>query len=99
MPGRTLDRADERIGLTGRQPEATRCHSVYGAGATLHAIEDTCTVDLLVDPVRRSPVAVDAGSGRWLDELASYGVDSVTDVIVTHHWTASRCCRRSPSTA
>jgi len=52
---------------------------------TLEAIEDTCTVYLLIDPIRRSAVAVDAGSGRWLDDLAAYGVDSVTDVIVTHH--------------
>jgi glyoxylase-like metal-dependent hydrolase (beta-lactamase superfamily II) len=52
---------------------------------TFHAIEDICMVYLLVDPDRRSAVAVDAGSGRWLDDLAAYGVDTVSDVIVTHH--------------
>jgi glyoxylase-like metal-dependent hydrolase (beta-lactamase superfamily II) len=42
-------------------------------------------VYLLVDPVQRTAVAIDAGSGRWLDQLSSYGVDTVTDVLVTHH--------------
>jgi glyoxylase-like metal-dependent hydrolase (beta-lactamase superfamily II) len=51
----------------------------------LHAIEDTCVVYLLVDPSTRSAVAIDAGSGRWLDHLASYDVDAVTDVLITHH--------------
>jgi glyoxylase-like metal-dependent hydrolase (beta-lactamase superfamily II) len=51
----------------------------------LQVIEDTCAVYLLVDPSSRSAVAIDAGSGRWLDRLASYGVDRVTDVLVTHH--------------
>ena len=54
-------------------------------GDDLHAIEDTCVVYLLVDPATRSAVAIDAGSGRWLDHLASYGADRVTDVLVTHH--------------
>lgn len=54
-------------------------------GANLYAVEDSCTVYLLVDPDRRSAVAIDAGSGRWLDQLSSYGVDTVTDVLVTHH--------------
>ncbi len=51
----------------------------------LHAIEDSCVVYLLVDESSRSAVAIDAGSGRWLDRLASYGVDRVTDVLITHH--------------
>ncbi|TDD27082.1 MBL fold metallo-hydrolase [Kribbella turkmenica] len=51
----------------------------------LHAIEDTCVVYLLVDEQTRSAVAIDAGSGRWMDRLASYGVNRVTDVLVTHH--------------
>lgn len=54
-------------------------------GTDLYAIEDTCVVYLLVDRPSRTAVAVDAGSGRWLDHLPSYGVDAVTDVIVTHH--------------
>ncbi|TDW98089.1 MBL fold metallo-hydrolase [Kribbella sp. VKM Ac-2566] len=51
----------------------------------VHAIEDTCVVYLLVDPSSRTAVAVDAGSGRWLERLPSYGADTVTDVLVTHH--------------
>ncbi|MFF0338472.1 MBL fold metallo-hydrolase [Kribbella sp. NPDC004875] len=51
----------------------------------IHTIEDSCLVYLLVDPRSRTAVAVDAGSGRWLERLASYGVDRVTDVLVTHH--------------
>ncbi|GAB2678703.1 MBL fold metallo-hydrolase [Kribbella swartbergensis] len=54
-------------------------------GANLYAIDDSCTVYLLVDPLTGSAVAIDAGSGRWLDQLPSYGVDTVTDVLVTHH--------------
>ena len=54
-------------------------------GSNLYAVDDSCTVYLLVDPVKRSAVAIDAGSGRWLDQLSSYGVDTVTDVLVTHH--------------
>ncbi|TCC58196.1 MBL fold metallo-hydrolase [Kribbella pittospori] len=54
-------------------------------GDDLHAIEDSCVVYLLVDSATRSAVAIDAGSGRWLDQLASYGADRVTDVLVTHH--------------
>jgi glyoxylase-like metal-dependent hydrolase (beta-lactamase superfamily II) len=54
-------------------------------GANLYAVEDSCTVYLLVDPENRSAIAIDAGSGRWLDQLSSYGVDTVTDVRVTHH--------------
>jgi len=54
-------------------------------GTDVHAVDDTCTVYLLVDPSTRSAVAVDAGSGRWLDHLGELGVDRVTDVIVTHH--------------
>jgi glyoxylase-like metal-dependent hydrolase (beta-lactamase superfamily II) len=53
--------------------------------ANLYAVEDTCTVYLLVDPATRTAVAIDAGSGGWLDQLTSYGVDAVTDVLITHH--------------
>jgi glyoxylase-like metal-dependent hydrolase (beta-lactamase superfamily II) len=54
-------------------------------GADIYAIDDTCVVYLIVDRETRTAVAVDAGSGRWLDQLAEYGVEAVTDVIVTHH--------------
>jgi glyoxylase-like metal-dependent hydrolase (beta-lactamase superfamily II) len=54
-------------------------------GPNVLAVDDTCVVYLHIDPVRRTAVAVDAGSARWLDHLDEYGVDAVTDVIVTHH--------------
>ncbi|MFC0627528.1 MBL fold metallo-hydrolase [Kribbella deserti] len=54
-------------------------------GPEVYAIDDCCVVYLLVDPGNRTAVAVDAGSGRWLAQLADFGVDRVTDVIVTHH--------------
>ncbi|ADB29788.1 beta-lactamase domain protein [Kribbella flavida DSM 17836] len=54
-------------------------------GPNVQAVDDTCVVYLHVDPERRTAVAVDAGSGRWLEHLDAYGVDRVTDVIVTHH--------------
>lgn len=49
----------------------------------LHA--DTCHVYVLRDPGRRAAVLVDFGSGDVLDHLDEYGVDEVTDVLVTHH--------------
>ncbi|MEV6283261.1 MBL fold metallo-hydrolase [Kribbella sp. NPDC051770] len=55
------------------------------AGPDVLALDDICVVYLLVDREHRTAVAVDAGSGRWLGDLAAYGVDAVTDVIVTHH--------------
>jgi glyoxylase-like metal-dependent hydrolase (beta-lactamase superfamily II) len=54
-------------------------------GPDVIALDDTCVVYLLIDPRRRTAVAVDAGSGRWLEHLDRFGVDRVTDVIVTHH--------------
>ena len=33
----------------------------------------------------REAILVDFGSGDILDRLADYGVDRVTDVLVTHH--------------
>ncbi|GAB2614571.1 MBL fold metallo-hydrolase [Kribbella endophytica] len=54
-------------------------------GQDVLALDDICVVYLLIDPQRRTAVAVDAGSGRWLKELDRFGVDRVTDVIVTHH--------------
>jgi glyoxylase-like metal-dependent hydrolase (beta-lactamase superfamily II) len=54
-------------------------------GADLYAVDDSCTVYLLVDTATRTAVAIDAGSGAWLDQLTSYGVDAVTDILVTHH--------------
>jgi glyoxylase-like metal-dependent hydrolase (beta-lactamase superfamily II) len=54
-------------------------------GPDLYAVEDSCAVYLLVDPATRTAVAIDAGSGAWLDQLASYDVDAVTDVLITHH--------------
>src|ERR671936_3081910 len=44
---------------------------------------DTCNVYVLRSG--REAVLVDFGSGDVLDELAAFGVDRVTDVLLTHH--------------
>ncbi|WP_049578741.1 MBL fold metallo-hydrolase [Streptomyces sp. SBT349] len=44
---------------------------------------DTCNVYVLVSG--RQAILVDFGDGAVLDRLADYGVDEVTDVLVTHH--------------
>jgi glyoxylase-like metal-dependent hydrolase (beta-lactamase superfamily II) len=44
---------------------------------------DTCNVYLLTTGT--DAVAIDFGSGRVLDHLADYGVERVTDVLMTHH--------------
>jgi glyoxylase-like metal-dependent hydrolase (beta-lactamase superfamily II) len=44
---------------------------------------DTCNVYVLRS--RDDAVLIDFGSGAVLDELASFGVERVTDVLVTHH--------------
>src|SRR3954471_19405883 len=44
---------------------------------------DTCNVYLL--RTGRDAVLIDFGAGDVLDHLADYGVDRVTDVLVTHH--------------
>ncbi|MFL6077903.1 MAG: MBL fold metallo-hydrolase [Mycobacteriales bacterium] len=44
---------------------------------------DTCNVYLL--RTGRDAVLIDFGDGDVLDHLADYGVDRVTDVLVTHH--------------
>ena len=49
----------------------------------VYRFEDTCHVYVLVHD--REAVLIDFGSGRILDHLAEYGVDRVTDVLVTHH--------------
>lgn len=49
----------------------------------VYRFEDTCHVYVLVRD--REAVLIDFGSGRILDHLAEYGVDRVTDVLVTHH--------------
>jgi glyoxylase-like metal-dependent hydrolase (beta-lactamase superfamily II) len=54
-------------------------------GPDVLALDDICVVYLLIDRQHRTAVAVDAGSGRWLEDLDLYGVDRITDVIVTHH--------------
>ena len=49
----------------------------------VYQFADTCNVYLLVHD--RQAVLIDFGSGRVLDHLADFGVDQVTDVLVTHH--------------
>jgi glyoxylase-like metal-dependent hydrolase (beta-lactamase superfamily II) len=44
---------------------------------------DTCNVYVLRSG--RDAILIDFGSGAVLDELDSFGVDRVTDVLVTHH--------------
>jgi glyoxylase-like metal-dependent hydrolase (beta-lactamase superfamily II) len=47
--------------------------------------EDTCHVYVLRDRDTRQAVLVDFGSGDILDNLGGFGVDRVTDVLITHH--------------
>jgi glyoxylase-like metal-dependent hydrolase (beta-lactamase superfamily II) len=47
--------------------------------------EDTCHVYVLRDRDTGQAVLVDFGSGEVLDRLGEFGVDRVTDVLVTHH--------------
>ncbi|MGA8116967.1 MAG: MBL fold metallo-hydrolase [Actinocatenispora sp.] len=52
-------------------------------GPDVHRFADTCAVYLLRDGT--DAILVDFGSGAILDHLADFGVDRVTDVLVTHH--------------
>ncbi|NGN67402.1 MBL fold metallo-hydrolase [Streptomyces sp. A7024] len=52
-------------------------------GDDIHLFQDTCHVYVLRSG--RTAVLIDFGSGAVLDHLADYGVDEVTDVLVTHH--------------
>jgi glyoxylase-like metal-dependent hydrolase (beta-lactamase superfamily II) len=58
-----------------------RCHVLLANG--VHRFRDTCNVYVLVH--ERTAVLIDFGSGAVLDHLADFGVDRVTDVLVTHH--------------
>lgn len=49
----------------------------------VHLHEDTSNVYLLVDG--REAVAIDFGAGTVLDHLADYGIERITDVLMTHH--------------
>ena len=51
--------------------------------STVETFRDTCNVYVL--RAGREAVLVDFGSGAVLDHLADFGVDRVTDVLVTHH--------------
>src|SRR4051812_19036032 len=44
---------------------------------------DTCNVHLLISGP--DAVAIDFGAGTVLDHLDDYGVERVTDVLMTHH--------------
>jgi hypothetical protein len=70
------------IDATRRGPGKGRavriCEDVF-----LHT--DTCHVSVLRHPDRRQAVLVDFGSGDVLDRLGDFGVDEITDVLVTHH--------------
>ncbi|MBV9846423.1 MAG: MBL fold metallo-hydrolase [Kutzneria sp.] len=49
----------------------------------VYLFEDTCNVYVLVRD--RQAILIDFGSGAVLDHLADFGVDTVTDVLLTHH--------------
>lgn len=51
--------------------------------AHVYQLEDICHVYVL--KTGGKAVLIDFGSGAVLDELASIGVDNVTDVLMTHH--------------
>src|SRR4051794_32361522 len=44
---------------------------------------DTCNIYLLVSG--SEAVAIDFGAGTVLDHLADYGIERITDVLMTHH--------------
>ncbi|MEV0330730.1 MBL fold metallo-hydrolase [Micromonospora echinospora] len=50
---------------------------------SVRVYHDTCNVYLLVSGP--DAVAIDFGSGRVLDRLADFGVERITDVLMTHH--------------
>ena len=49
----------------------------------LFMVRDTCNVYLVCNG--RSAVAIDFGSGLVLDHLDELGIDSISDVLLTHH--------------
>ncbi|MET8473104.1 MBL fold metallo-hydrolase [Streptomyces sp. NPDC006422] len=54
-----------------------------GPTENVFRFEDTCHVYALRDG--REAVLVDFGSGRILDHIGDFGIDRVTDILVTHH--------------
>jgi glyoxylase-like metal-dependent hydrolase (beta-lactamase superfamily II) len=52
-------------------------------GSDVFLFRDTCYVYVL--RIGRQAVLIDFGDGAVLDHLADFGVDEVTDVLVTHH--------------
>lgn len=52
-------------------------------GSGVFRYQDTCQVYLLRDG--RRAVLIDFGAGEVLDHLADYGVEEVTDILITHH--------------
>lgn len=60
-------------------------------GPGVFRIRDTCDVYLIVADGpssadgKRTAIAIDFGSGAVIDQLASLGVDRITDVLMTHH--------------
>jgi glyoxylase-like metal-dependent hydrolase (beta-lactamase superfamily II) len=53
------------------------------AAPSITRFRDTCNVYVL--RAGREAILVDFGSGAVLDHLADFGVDRVTDVLITHH--------------
>ena len=52
-------------------------------GGDVFRVRDTCNVYLIRRD--RQAILIDFGSGDVLDRLAEFGVDAVTDVLLTHH--------------
>ena len=52
-------------------------------GARISTFRDTCNVYVL--RTGRQAVLIDFGAGAVLDHLEALGIDSVTDVLLTHH--------------
>ena len=65
--------------------------SVTEVARGVFCVRDSCNVYLIVADApdapagRRTAVAVDFGSGLALDHLDALGIDSITDIVMTHH--------------
>src|SRR5919202_2195837 len=56
---------------------------VHELSPSLFLLRDTCNVYVVRAGARA--MLIDFGSGRILDELPAMGIDSATDLLVTHH--------------
>lgn len=61
----------------------SQSETASAVGQDVFRFEDTCNVYVL--RTGRAATLIDFGSGDVLDHLDAFGVDSVTDVLMTHH--------------